>query len=207
MNLADTGAGLQSHTGQADQAFRRSVESLSRLLALRAANPPPALLEAEFFAARDEATAFPRQSATAALLLVAALAAVGAGVYSFLQGAVPPHKNHRIETVAVAVPSPVIARPVTAVATIVPPPIDTVPISSVDFSLPKSVVSQPLDVRGISELQARLGRLGLSPGSIDGFAGPLTIAAIKRFQQSRGRPQTGAVDDDILYQLRKEPAR
>jgi Fe2+ transport system protein FeoA len=207
VNLADTGSGLRSDTGQADEAFRRSVESLSRLLASRPADAPAPLPETEIFAARDTAIALRRRSATAILLLVAAIAAVGAGVYSFLQGAVPPQRTQRIETVAAAVPPPAIARPVNPSATIVPPPVDTAPVSSADLSPPKPVVSQPLDARGISDLQARLGRLGFSPGSIDGVAGPLTIAAIKRFQQSRGRAQTGAVDDDVLDQLRKEPAR
>ena len=76
-----------------------------------------------------------------------------------------------------------------------------------DESFRRPVVGQPLDARRILDLQARLNRLGFSPGSIDGVAGPMTISAIKRFQQSRGGPQAGAIDDDVLDEVRKEPTR
>jgi hypothetical protein len=165
------------------------------------------LPETELFAARGEASAFRGRSAAAGLLLVAAVAAVGAGVFSFLQGTVPSQKSHKIETVAAAMSQPAVARPVTSIATIVPLPVDTVPVSAADFPPPKPVLSQALDARGISELQTRLSRLGFSPGPIDGVAGPITLAAIKRYQQSRSRPQTGIVDDELLDQLRGEPAR
>jgi peptidoglycan hydrolase-like protein with peptidoglycan-binding domain len=102
---------------------------------------------------------------------------------------------------------PTVARPAPSIAAIVPPPADAAPVSAADLVPPTPVVSQPLDARGISELQTRLSRLGFSPGSIDGIAGPMTAAAIKRYQQSRGRPVAAAVDDDLLDQLRKESAR
>jgi hypothetical protein len=207
LNLADTGSGLRSGTGQADEAFRRSLDSLSRLLASRPAAPPPPLPETELFAARSEAAGPRRRSATAVLLLVAAIAAVSAGVYSFLQGAVPPQKSRKIETVAAIVSPPAVARPAAPLSTIVPPPVDTAPVSSADLALPKPAVNQPLDARGISELQTRLSRLGFSPGAIDGVAGPMTVAAIKRYQQSKARAQTGTIDAEFLDQLRKEPAR
>lgn len=103
---------------------------------------------------------------------------------------------------------PAVTRPALSIATILPPPADTMPVSSADVVPPRPVVvSKPLDARGISELQTRLGRLGFSPGPVDGVAGPTTAAAIKRYQQSRGRPLTTTVDDDLLDQLRKEAAR
>jgi hypothetical protein len=210
VNLADTGTGPRSNTGQSDEAFKRSIESLSRLLASRPVPPLPPSPEIEFFAPRDEAAAFRRRSLPAVLLLVAAIAAVSAGVYSFLQGAVPPQESHKVETVPAATvsPPPAVARPAPSIATILPPPVDTAPVSSADVIPPKPiVVSLPLDAHGISELQTRLGRLGFSPGPVDGVAGRMTAAAIKRYQQSRGRPLTTAVDDDLLDQLRKEPAR
>ena len=208
MNLADTGTGPRSSAGQPDEAFNRSLESLSRLLASRPAPPPP-LPETESYAPRDEAATLRRGSAPAVLLLVAAIAAVSAGIFSFLQGAVvPPRESHKVEAVpAATVPTLAVARPAPSIATIVPPPTDAAPVSPADLALPKPVVSRPLDTRGISELQTRLNRLGFSPGSIDGVAGPMTTAAIKRYQQSRGRPVTAAIDDDLLDQLRKEPAR
>ena len=207
MNLAKTGARLRSHTGQADESFRRPVESLSQLLASRAPDPPAPFPETELFAARDEATAIHRRSATAVLLLIAAIAIVGAGIYSFLQSTVPPRQNSRIEKFAAARSPPAVAQPVTASAIIVPSPVGTAQVSAADLSLTKPVVGQPLDARRILDLQARLNRLGFSPGSIDGVAGPMTISAIKRFQQSRGGPQAGAIDDDVLDEVRKEPTR
>jgi len=207
VNLADTGTGPRSDAGQSDEAFKRSIESLSRLLASRPVPPPPSP-ETEFFAPRDEAAVFRRRSMPAVLLLVAAIAAVSAGVYSFLRGAAPPQESHKTETIpAATVSPPPAALPAPSIPTVAPSPVDTAPVSSTDFVPPKPiVVSQPLDAHGISELQTRLGRLGFSPGPVDGVAGPMTVAAIKRYQQSRGRPLTTAVDDDLLDQLRKEPA-
>lgn len=221
MNLADTGPGLRSDTVQADEAFRRSIDSLSQLLASRSADPPPALPEIEFLDEQDKVSAFRRPSATAALLLVAAIAAVSAGVYSSLNGVMPPenqktesHKvetprveNNKIETIAAAVSPPVVARPAESITTIVPPPAAAAPVARAESAAPKTVVSQPLDSRGIEELQTKLSVLGFAPGPVDGVAGPLTVGAIRRYQQSRGRAQTGAVDDESLDQLRKERAR
>jgi hypothetical protein len=217
LNLADTGPGLRSDTVQADEAFRRSIDSLSQLLASRSADPPPALPDIEFFTERDKTPVFRRPSATAALLLVAAIAAVFAGLYSALNGAVPPenHKpenlkveSHKIDTIAAATVAPsVVARPAESIATIVPPPVDAAPVARTESPPPKTVVSQPLDSSGIAELQTKLSVLGFAPGPIDGVAGPLTVAAIKRYQQSRGRAQTGAADVESLDQLRKEKGR
>jgi hypothetical protein len=194
---------------------------LSQLLASRSTNPPPPLPEIEFLAEQDEARAFRRRSATAGLLLVAAIAAVFAGVYSALNGVIPPenhkpesHKavspkveNYKIDTIAATVSPPAVARPVESITTIVPPPAAAAPVAPAEVPPPKTVVSQPLDSRRIAELQTKLSVLGFAPGPIDGVAGPLTVAAIKRYQQSRGRAQTGAVDDESLDQLRKEQAR
>lgn len=135
---------------------------------------------------------------------------MSAGVYSFLHGVAPP-QNQKVETVDAMVSPPVAAvaaaRPVASVSATVPPPVDTVPVSAAEFVPPKAVVSQPLDRRGIVELQTKLRSLGFSPGPIDGVAGPMTLLAIKRYQQSKGHPQTATVDDELLKQLREDQAR
>jgi spore coat assembly protein SafA len=47
----------------------------------------------------------------------------------------------------------------------------------------------------VVNLQARLKSLGFDPGPIDGIFGPRTEAAVKSYQQSRGLPPTGIVDE------------
>ena len=49
--------------------------------------------------------------------------------------------------------------------------------------------------------QLALARLGLSPGSIDGVAGPKTTAALKVFQSREGLRSTGELDTNTLVRL------
>jgi hypothetical protein len=62
-----------------------------------------------------------------------------------------------------------------------------------------------LNASEIWELQARLEFLGMRPGSLDGIPGPQTAAAIRRYEESRGRAQTGKLDRELLERLRQEP--
>ena len=62
-----------------------------------------------------------------------------------------------------------------------------------------------LNASEIWELQARLEFLGMQPGSPDGIPGPRTVAAIRRYEESRGRAQTGKLDRELLERLRQEP--
>ncbi|HEY9765446.1 MAG TPA: peptidoglycan-binding protein, partial [Chroococcales cyanobacterium] len=45
----------------------------------------------------------------------------------------------------------------------------------------------------VSKLQARLKELGFDPGGIDGVMGPNTVAAVKKFQASKGLDADGIV--------------
>jgi hypothetical protein len=56
------------------------------------------------------------------------------------------------------------------------------------------------------EVQARLRSFGFNPGPVDGAPGAMTEDAIMRYQQSRGQPQSGMVDRELLEQLRQDPA-
>jgi DNA-binding NarL/FixJ family response regulator len=56
------------------------------------------------------------------------------------------------------------------------------------------------------EVQARLRSFGFNPGQVDGTPGAMTEDAIMRYQQSRGQPQSGKVDRELLDQLRQDPA-
>ncbi len=58
----------------------------------------------------------------------------------------------------------------------------------------------------MKEIQARLRSFGFNPGPVDANAGRLTKDAVVRYQRARGRAQTGAVDRDLLEQLRQDPA-
>jgi peptidoglycan hydrolase-like protein with peptidoglycan-binding domain len=50
-------------------------------------------------------------------------------------------------------------------------------------------------------VQAALRRLGYDPGPVDGIFGPLTRAAIGRFQQGLGDKPTGSLTDEQVSRL------
>jgi peptidoglycan hydrolase-like protein with peptidoglycan-binding domain len=49
-----------------------------------------------------------------------------------------------------------------------------------------------------------LKALAFDPGPIDGFSGPLTFAAIKKYEAANQRSQTGNLDRALLEALRRE---
>ena len=55
------------------------------------------------------------------------------------------------------------------------------------------------------EIQTRLKALGLNPGPLDGVSGSQTATAIKQYEASKSRPQTGKLDRELLKQLQQEP--
>jgi hypothetical protein len=61
-----------------------------------------------------------------------------------------------------------------------------------------------LDRSEVLALQTQLKALGLNPGPLDGVAGPQTAAAVRRYEESRGRRPTGFVDRDLLMRLQQE---
>jgi membrane-bound lytic murein transglycosylase B len=56
------------------------------------------------------------------------------------------------------------------------------------------------------EIQTRLKAAGLDPGPLDGLPGTQIAAAIKQYEASKGRPQNGKPDRDLLRQLRRDAA-
>jgi peptidoglycan hydrolase-like protein with peptidoglycan-binding domain len=56
------------------------------------------------------------------------------------------------------------------------------------------------------QIQAALRRLGYDPGPVDGLFGPLTRAAIRRFQQGIGAEPTGVITADEASRLVSTPA-
>ncbi|HET6238234.1 MAG TPA: peptidoglycan-binding domain-containing protein [Acetobacteraceae bacterium] len=55
------------------------------------------------------------------------------------------------------------------------------------------------------EVQAALRRLGYDPGPVDGIFGPLTRAAIRRFQQDLGEKPTGSLTGEQASRLNATP--
>jgi len=105
---------------------------------------------------------------------------------------------------------PVPAPPVMVAAaqpTVVPdatssmPPPAPAPASTAPLAAP-----EPLRGEEVREVQKRLQRFGFNPGPVDGVAGRMTAGAVMNYQQSRGQPQTGDVDRELLEQLRQDPA-
>ncbi len=88
-----------------------------------------------------------------------------------------------------------------------PPPASVIVEPAPDASAPAMERSglAELNASEIWELQARLEFLGMRPGSLDGVPGPQTAAAIRRYEESRGRARTGKLDRELLERLRQEP--
>jgi hypothetical protein len=64
----------------------------------------------------------------------------------------------------------------------------------------------PLQRDDVREIQAKLRSFGFNPGPVDGNPGRMTEGAVRRYQQDRGQPQTGEIDNALLQQLRQDPA-
>lgn len=59
-----------------------------------------------------------------------------------------------------------------------------------------------LSQNDILEAQVRLKAFGFDPGPLDGVVGPLTMAAVERYEAARGRQLTGDLNRDVLGRLR-----
>lgn len=68
------------------------------------------------------------------------------------------------------------------------------PSSVLVASGPGAVVAYGIFDSSVVDLQQMLSDLGHNPGPVDGAFGPLTLAAVTRFQVSAGLPGTGTVD-------------
>ncbi len=60
---------------------------------------------------------------------------------------------------------------------------------------------EPSDVPTVKQAQSALNALGLGPLTVDGLHGPMTGAAIKKFQAQKGLSATGTIDDATLTAL------
>ncbi|MBS0539274.1 MAG: peptidoglycan-binding protein [Proteobacteria bacterium] len=204
-NVADTERGYRT---QSDETFARSMAELKRALAQREPVVPPDFeFVAETPAPREEAHSPTWAGPILLFVAIATVAAAGFHAYGRL-----PLSSHRVEVPAPAVTvAPAMDSP--------PPPsseavLDTLPASTVEGTLPPPASppapvkdERPLAGGDIAELQARLKSLGFSPGAVDGIGGPMTVTALKRYQQARGLLQTGDMTAGTLSALRREAAR
>ena len=75
------------------------------------------------------------------------------------------------------------------------------PTSSQSDSRPQS---HSLGTKQIREVQQLLADLGYDPGPIDGKYGRQTAKAVKEYQRKIYHPQTGEIEDVLIYLLKKE---
>ena len=148
------------------------------------------------------------------LMLGLALGVTGsaAGLYAF-QGMnplpAPPHIA--IATAPERTPSPMPAESPPPAAVDPAPAVQALPVASepVESNLPAPTTrasdQSELSYSEVLELQTLLQSLGMRPGFLDGIPGPRTAAAIRRYEESRGQPQTGNLDRELLKRLRQEP--
>jgi hypothetical protein len=97
-------------------------------------------------------------------------------------------------------PSPMPAPPLAPVIVEATPVVPNAPVLAIERPDQYEITTSE-----IWEVQARLEFLGMQPGSPDGVPGPRTVAAIRRYEESRGRAQTGKLDRELLERLRQEP--
>jgi hypothetical protein len=106
---------------------------------------------------------------------------------------------------AATAPSPQSAAP-----SIEPPTIASAPVHDRTAALrvdsPQQVDERELNWTEVHELQVRLRALRFDPGPLDGVKGPLTSAAVRRFQESQGERATGDIGLRTLIRVRQATA-
>jgi Putative peptidoglycan binding domain len=211
-----------------DEAFRNSIDGLSRSLGERATRHPDPVGEATLRRVRVQAYFRSRARRLKMLAAGTAAALAAAGVAAFIVLAAGPFDSSAPVRVAaadpVASPKPVV-QSVAAVQAVAPPvvvqptapqpaPVDLAsilpppppPAPPVEIAAADLVPPQTLQRAEIVEAQQRLWAFGFNPGPVDGNAGRMTEGAVMHYQQERGRIQTGMLDRDVLEQLRHDPA-
>jgi hypothetical protein len=194
-----------------DTSFERSLERLSLHLAARQPGPPLKKPESgDPWSLGMVLSAWPYAVALGMLTL-----ALAVNQYAPLIGDV---LRDATSTTADAAPKPAAsaAKPprepwitTTAMQAAVPAVALELPLEPLTKS-PPSAPTTPLDNNRLDasemlELQRRLAGIGVDPGPLDGIPGPRTIAAVQRYEELKGWPQTGKMDRRILKLLEKDP--
>jgi len=145
------------------------------------------------------------------LMLGLALGVAGsaAGLYAF-QGInplpAPPHIAIATAPERTPSPNPAESPPPPIAPAVQALPVATAPgMSNLHAPTTRTPDQSELSFSEVMELQTLLESLGMKPGFLDGIPGPRTAAAIRRYEESRGQPQTGNLDRELLKRLRQEP--
>ena len=112
----------------------------------------------------------------------------------------------RVQTETTAAPAPAAAAPAasaqavpdSSVAAAAPPP------AAARAAPSPSAAAAQMPTAEVRDVQGRLRATGFNPGPVDGIVGPLTENAAQQYQRARGLAVTGAVDRNLLAQLRRE---
>ncbi|MCP4073507.1 MAG: peptidoglycan-binding protein [Hyphomicrobiales bacterium] len=74
------------------------------------------------------------------------------------------------------------------------------PSNTVSLRIPVEAVSKSIPVK-TADVQRLLHQLGFYQGTVDGLMGPRTIKAVKKFEQSKGLPESGNISPALLLLL------
>jgi hypothetical protein len=192
--------------------FRQSLEELSRQLAARRPQEPPPFDPTAEVELPPKPTKPARRSRRRGPLLPLLALALGVALAAAVHAMISPSPEPQTPRAAIApppLPNPVPPPSAAEIApakpvTIDPPP---PPIAPVVVAAPEHAAAPKGRLEGyeIMEAQTRLKTIGLNPGPLDGLSGEQTVAAIKQYEASKSRPQTGKLDRELLKQLRQEP--
>src|SRR5215475_10911356 len=199
------------------ETFKQSMAELSRRLGERMAPESDSVASAE--ARRAALQAYDRARLRWVVMIalgVLAAIATGIGLASLWPDEPepsPPAATASAAPVATPIAAPIEAptppltaklpeSPVTAPVAPAPEP----PVQTQAATSEPAADANALRLDEVRELQAKLRAFGFNPGPVDGVAGPMTQSAAMRYQQARGQPQTGAVDRQLLDQLRQDPS-
>jgi Putative peptidoglycan binding domain len=201
--------GARRKTSPANDAlFIDAMADFSRKLGERAARQSAGGLAGAAQERREALKAYDRARRRQQILTagVAVGALIALGIASLTPPTAAPVAAPPAVAAAPAEPAPPVmvaaAQPtVLPDATATAPPTAPAPSSAAVPPAP-----EPLRGEEVREIQKRLQGFGFNPGPADGVAGRMTAAAVQSYQQSRGQPQTGDIDRDLLEQLRQDPA-
>lgn len=154
-------------------------------------------------------------SALRRALSIVPLAVIGYAIVWFLYsepsqdvtaGPAAESKPERVQTAAPSEPPPP-ARPQVADSKPSPQPAVAPPVAPAPAPPPAAAAaappSRPLSKDEIKELQGKLGAAGFAAGPADGIVGPQTLAALRRYAQSRNLAKPEATQETLL-RLRSE---